>query len=105
MAWGPRTGGPGRITDRCDANLRAHGTALRFSSSPKLQGRRRLAADAGVDRLGQRRDGRGSAGQWSAEDPVSAVRTYGFYFFNHQRKAWAEVLSSAWFFDRCDNRL
>src|SRR5881394_4079371 len=100
MAWGPRSGGLGRITDRCDANLRAHGTALRFSSSSKLQGRRRLAADAGVDRLGQRRDGWAWAGQWSAEDAVSAVRTYGFYFSNHRRRAWSAVQSSGGFFVR-----
>src|SRR5207249_3059914 len=56
---------PWRAPDCCQPNLRANGAALRFSSSAKLQRRRWLAADAGINRLGQRRNGRTRVGQRS----------------------------------------
>src|SRR5437867_3124938 len=64
------------------AKLRSDGAALWVSSPAKLVRGRWLAADAGVDRLGQRLNGRASPGQRAPEDALSTLRAHRFYFSN-----------------------
>src|SRR2546423_935291 len=52
----------------------------RGSRSGTLQTRCRLAADAGVDRLGQRRNRRTRPRQRPAKNALSALRPHGFHF-------------------------
>src|SRR5437773_2410781 len=66
----------------CNPNLRTNGATLRVSSPAEFQRRCWFATDAGVDRLGQRRNGRAWLGQRSTEDALSALCAYRFYFSN-----------------------
>ena len=66
----------------CNPNLRTNGATLRVSSPAEFQRRCWFATDAGVDRLGQRRNGRAWLGQRSTEDALSALCAYRFYFPN-----------------------
>src|SRR5438132_14239987 len=87
MAWNCIIGWPRRYSLRCYPNLGTDGTALGLSSSARFQGRCWLAADAGLDRVGQRRNGRPWPGQWSPEDALFALRAHRFHFSDHRRRA------------------
>src|SRR6266446_4487043 len=51
----------------------------------------RFAADAGPNRLGQRRNGRTWPREWSSEDALSALRAYRFHFSDYRRRARSAV--------------
>ena len=85
---------PRRSYHRCYANLGANGAALCLSSSGKFQGGCGFAADAGLDRLGQRWDGRPWPGQWPPEDALPALRAHRFHISHHRRRARSAVQSA-----------
>src|SRR6266496_5622633 len=87
VAWYHVVGRSRGHSHRCHANLGTDGKTFRLSSSAKFQGRCWFAADAGLNRVGQRWNGRAWPGQWSPEDALSALRAHRFHFSDHRRRA------------------